>query len=148
MSEALAWDLPAEDAIHLAELLAASDVVATPSSTLIIDAACAGTPILNVCYDGPDITHPALTVRRFLSYTHYAQAMSMGGAALANSFEEFVAKAKAYILDPTIDEQGREHLIRQQLGEFDGEAGRRTAQQLLALANFKSMALAPSESVS
>lgn len=134
MSDALAWDLPASDAQHLAELLAAADVVATPSSTLIIDAACAGTPILNICYDGPDLSSPALSVKRFMQYTHYALALSTGGAGLAHSFEEFVARANAYILDRSIDEQGRARLIRQQLGDFDGQAGKRTAERLLALA--------------
>jgi hypothetical protein len=137
MSDSLAWDLPAADAKHLAELLAAADVVATPCSTLIIDAACAGTPVVNVSYDGPDITHQALSARRFLQYTHYAHAIATGGAALANSFEEFVEKSKAYIADPTIDADGRARLIRQQLGEFDGNAGRRTAERLLQLASAK-----------
>jgi hypothetical protein len=135
MSDALAWDLPAADAVHLAGLLAASDVVATPGSTLIIDAACAGTPIVNVSYDGPSITDSALSARRFLQYTHYAHAIATGGAALANSFEEFVEKSKAYMADPTIDAEGRARLIRQQLGEFDGNAGRRTAERLLQLAS-------------
>jgi hypothetical protein len=134
VSEALAWDLPAADALHLAQLLAASDVVATPSSTLIIDAACAGTPIVNVSYDGPEKVAPALSARRFLKYTHYAHAMSTGGAALANSFDEFVEKTKACIADPAIDADGRARLIQQQLGDFDGNAGRRTAERLLALA--------------
>jgi hypothetical protein len=122
----------------LAQLLAAADVVATPSSTLIIDAACAGTPTVNVSYDGPDTVDPSLSARRFLQYTHYAQAIATGGATLANSFDEFVAKSKAYIGDPTIDRDGRARLIRQQLGDFDGNAGRRTAERLLLLATAKS----------
>lgn len=47
-SEKLAWDLPRNDSEHLSMLLAAADVVVTTNSTLSIDAACAGTPIVNI----------------------------------------------------------------------------------------------------
>lgn len=40
-SDKLPWDLPKAEAEHLARLMAAADVVATPGSTLMIDAACA-----------------------------------------------------------------------------------------------------------
>jgi hypothetical protein len=133
-SDKLAWDLPKEDAYHLAELLAAADVVVTPNSTLSIDAACAGTPIINLAFDGDAPVPPELSVRRFIHYTHAATILETGGIALAESVDDFVRLAKRYVADPTLGAEGRDRMIRQQLGRLDGRAGERTADTLLRLA--------------
>jgi hypothetical protein len=133
-SDKLAWDLPKEDATHLAELLGAADVVATPSSTLVIDAACAGTPIVDVLFDGDGPFEPRVRVARLAKYTHYAQILTTGGIAIARSIEEFVRLVEAYAEDPKRDEARRQEMIRQQLGCLDGQAGARTAEAILKLA--------------
>ncbi len=132
-SDKLAWDLPKEDAEHLAHLMAAADIVITPNSTLSIDAACAGTPIINVFYDGPEPIHPAMSAKRFMFYTHYSQILQTGGIAKAMSIEDFVRMAAAYIENPELDRAGREAIIRQQLNRLDGHAGVRTADLLWQL---------------
>ncbi len=132
-STSLAWDLPKQDAAHLAELLAAADVVSTPSSTLVIDAAAAGAPIVNVLFDGCQV-EAALSVRRFEKYTHYAKILATGGIARAYDIDEYVRQVDEYVDDPQRDDEGRQRLIEQQLGCLDGAAGRRTAQALMDLA--------------
>ena len=133
-SEKLAWDLPKEDAEHLAQLMAAADIVVTPNSTLSIDAACAGTPIINTFFDGEEPIHSALSARRFMFYTHYAQMLETGGIAKAESIGDFVRMADAYIENPQLDAEHREAILRQQFNRQDGQAGARTAERLWQLA--------------
>jgi hypothetical protein len=128
----LCWDMPKADATHLLQLLAASDLCVTTSSTLSIDAACAGTPIANVFFDGCDVD-AAVSVARFQRYTHYAKILATGGIAIATTIEEFQRIMERYCADASADQAGRDAIIRQQLGTLDGCAGRRTAMRLLEL---------------
>lgn len=129
----LEWDLPKNDADHLRNLLASADMVVTTSSTLSIDAACAGTPIVNVFFDGRQV-HPAQSVARFKKYTHYAKILSTGGIYIADTPEQFTAAMHRYAEDRQADAELRERIITQQIGTLDGRAGIRTAEQLLELA--------------
>ncbi len=144
-SEQLAWDLPQSDAGHLAHLLAAADVVSTPSSTLVIDSACAGTPIVNVLFDGPTAVEPARSVARFAHYTHYRQILETGGIAIARSIEQFVQMAGDYLNNRQLHQQQRQNIITQQLGALDGQAGQRTGERLLRLAQIAQRDSAASE---
>jgi hypothetical protein len=129
----LEWDLPKDDADHLKCLLAASDAVITTSSTLSIDAACAGTPIINVFFDGREV-HPAQSVSRFKNYTHYAKILETGGIFVADSSSQFAEALCRYSRDNTTDAMQRERIIAQQIGVLDGFAGERTATKLLQIA--------------
>lgn len=129
----LHWDLPREDAKHLASLLTAADVVLTPNSTLSIDAACVDAPIVNLFYDGRDYDAGPLTAERFRRYTHYAKILETGGIAEVFSPDELRAAIDAYLLDPTLHAAGRAAIVTQQLGRLDGLAAERTAHKLLAL---------------
>ncbi len=133
-SDKLAWDLPPEDAMHLAELLAAADVVATPGSTLVIDAACVDTPTIGLAFDGDVELAPEFKTARFLDYTHYAQLLKTGGVPIAHSVDDFVRLVDEYVADPTLDGEGRRAILRQQFNQADGQAGVRTAEALFALA--------------
>ncbi len=131
---ALSWDLPKADAEHLSSLMAAADVVIATSSTLSIDAACTGTPIVNVFWDGPGDYQAELTARRFMEYTHYRQILQTGGIAKSESEEEFITAIGRYLTSPSQDQAERDAIVRQQMGRLDGKAGVRTAEALLRLA--------------
>ena len=115
------------------DLLAAADVVVTPNSTLSIDAACAGTPIVNVFFDGDAKIHPAMSSKRFMSYTHYSHILETGGIAKAMTIDDFVRFVNDYVADPEVHREGREAIIRQQLNRLDGHAGKRAADALLRI---------------
>jgi len=132
---ALAWDLPKEDSLHLADLLCASDVMLTPCSTLVIDAACTDTPAVSVLHDGPAAVHPRLSVRRFAHYTHYSRLLRTGGAARAYSFEECLRQIEAYLENPQLHRKERQTIVAEQLGRLDGLSGERTAGALLEIAS-------------
>lgn len=135
-SDQLSWDLPKSDAAHLADLIAASDVVVTTSSTLSIDAACLDTPIINVFFDGDVPVDPAVSTRRFMRYTHYAKILHTGGIAIAQTESQFCDAVQRYLADPTADQAGRQAILMQQFDRFDGQASRRTADELIDLAQY------------
>jgi hypothetical protein len=134
-SEKLAWDLPREDTKHLTQLIAAADVVATPGSTLMIEAACAGTPVVNVLFDGETTVPRAMSTQRFAHYSHHAKILETGGIATAYCITEFAAVVDAYVDNPALHQVGRDAIIRQQLNRLDGCAGTRTADTLLEIAD-------------
>lgn len=133
-SQKLSWDMPAKDSVHLRNLLNAADVLVTTCSTLVIDAACVDTPIINVFYDGKNYVDDGFSAKRFRDYTHYKHVLETGGIAVINSIPEFVEQVDQYIDNPKIDSNGRKRMLSQQLGMFDGNAGVRTADTLFALA--------------
>ena len=126
LSDSLPWDLPAGDLEHVAALLHAADVVITPQSTLTIDAACVGTPVVNVAVD-PEL-------RRCLRYTHYMNVLKHGGVWVAESMDELEHAIETYCADPTSHVRGRQEIVMEQMGKYFGGAGVRTAEVLFALA--------------
>ncbi len=112
--------------------MAAADVVVATSSTLSIDAACTGTPIVNIFWDGPGDCQAELTARRFMEYTHYRQILQTGGIAKTESEEEFIGAVDGYLTSPLQDQAERDAIVRQQMRRLDGEAGVRTAEALFA----------------
>ena len=125
-SEKLLWDLPKSDMVHLAELMTAADVVVTPQSTLTIDAACAGTPVVNVATD------PAFALT--YKYTHYQSVMRNDASWVVYSFDELMRAVDECIADRGNRETGRRALVEEQLGRYYGRAGDRVASVLLELA--------------
>lgn len=131
----LSWDLPKEDAVHLASLLAASEVVITPNSTLSIDAACLDRPIVNIFHDGPGFAAREMSAQRFMRYTHYAKILETGGISSSMRPEDFPDLVNQYLANPSLNHDGRQKILAQQFTKFDGQSGQRTADKLLELAH-------------
>lgn len=135
----LSWDLPKEDAIHLASLLAASDIVITPNSTLSIDAACLDRPIVNIFHDGPQLDAKEMSARRFMRYTHYAKILETGGISSSMQPEDFPELVNQYLAHPGLKRAERQAILTQQFNQFDGRSAQRTAEKLLSLAGSGAM---------
>ncbi len=133
----LSWDLPPEDQRHLASLLAATDVVFSPGSTLFIEGACVDVPMISTFYDGPENRTDGYSATRFKYYTHYAKMNAGGGVGEAFSQAELIEISNRYLADPSLDRAGRTEIVRLELGELDGQAARRTADYLLRFAGAK-----------
>lgn len=125
-SEKLKWDLPRQDMWHLTGLLKAADLLITPQSTLTIDAACAGTPIINLAIDK--------WFARVFKYTHYRDVVDSGGVWIVHSMDELMRATGQYLAKPELHRDGRERIVSHQMGQFFGRAGERTAAVLMDLA--------------
>lgn len=134
LSDKLDWDLPKSDSLHLAQLISAADVVVTTSSTLSIDAACAGTPIINVFFDGDNPIPKEYSIKRFMHYTHNAKLLDSGGIGKAYTIKDFVELVHSAISDSTKWKSRLGNIIRQQINVLDGRSGERTADILISLA--------------
>ncbi len=133
-SEKLAWDLPKEDNEHLASLLAASDIAVTPSSTLVIDAACVKTPSVSIFFDGSKAVSSEYSAKRFATYTHYEKILKTGGIGTAYSMKEFIGLINEYMKNRIRYQENTGKIVSQQLQSSDGKAGERTARILLEIA--------------
>jgi hypothetical protein len=124
------WD----DLRYLGALMWHSDVLINTASTTAIDAAVFDTPVVCAGFDGRATLPYRQSVRRFFDFTHFSKLLSTGGARVATSLEELVAATNAYLLDPSLDRQGRARLVAQQCGPLDGRAGARIGRHVVELA--------------
>lgn len=118
---------------HLADTLRHADVVVNTASSISIDAAAVGTPVVCVDFD----TRPGLpyhaSVRRFYDFTHQRPIVESGGVARVRTPEEMVGAIRRYLDDPALDSEGRARLVREQCHELDGRSGRRVGAAMLAM---------------
>jgi hypothetical protein len=123
----LQWALPDDEMVWLASLLKHSDVCLAVGSTLAIDAALAGTPIVAIAFDGKRQLPYHQSVRRTYDYTHYEPVVRTGGTPLAESEEQMVALTNRYLADRELDQAGRARIVREQAWCVDGRSGERVA---------------------
>ena len=124
-SEKLLCDVSKEDMTHLATLLASADILITPNSTLSIDAACFDLPIINLAVDKQ--------FARAFKFTHYSKLLTNKGVWVVESEKELLECVDQYLKNPALHCEGRKKIVKQQLGNYFGNAGVRTAEVLNGL---------------
>jgi hypothetical protein len=99
------------------------------ASTITLDACVVDRPVVNVAFDpvDPIISHH---VANYYCYEHYQPVIDLGAAALARNSEELIARIGEYLKDAARDAANRAKLVELQLGQTDGRAAERIAQQL------------------
>lgn len=126
------WTPTEDNTRHLGRTMAYSDVVINIASTVTVDAACFDTPSVNIAFDiKPRGNEYAGTVARYYRYTHYRLVVETGAAAIVHDPGALLAALKGYLADASRDREGRATLVRNQVGELDGQAWRRTADAIL-----------------
>lgn len=116
---------------QLADTLRHADVVVNAASSISIDAAAVGTPVVCVDYDAEPGTPYHRSVTRFYDFTHQAPVVRSGGITRARSPEEVVAAVQRYLADPGLDAEGRSRLVKEQCHRLDGQSGRRVGEAVL-----------------
>jgi hypothetical protein len=117
---------------HLADTLRYADVVVNAASSISIDAAAVGTPVVCVDYDAKPNVPYHRSVTRFYDFTHQKPVVASGGVTRARSPEDVVAAVKRYLADPALHADGRARLVREQCLVLDGGSGRRVGEAVLA----------------
>ncbi len=118
---------------HLADTLRHADVVINAASSISIDAAAVGTPVVCIDFDAEEGVPYHRSVRRFYDFTHQRPVVASGGVARCGSPEEVVRAVLAYLDDPERDAGGRARLVREQCHRIDGRSGRRAGEAVLEL---------------
>lgn len=124
-------DISLADLRHLAATMRYSDVVVNVASTISVDAAVFGTPVIGIAFDGPTPMPYLESVRRFYDMTHFKRLLATGGIRVANTFEELVDHLNAYLRNPALDSEGRQRIIQTECYTMDGRAGERIANFIL-----------------
>ncbi|MDZ4285083.1 MAG: CDP-glycerol glycerophosphotransferase family protein [Patescibacteria group bacterium] len=127
------WDMTREDAERLRDTLAHASLVISYASSIGIDAALMGRPVININFEiGESIGRvPSLRSPTFYYGTeHYRKALATGGIRLVGSVEELVEWTRRYLDNHELDRDGRERLVREQCAFMDGKAGERIAHAI------------------
>lgn len=115
---------------HLADSLNAADVVVTWASTMIVDAAAFGKPVVLVGFDETPRPYHA-GILKYYDYEHHQFILASGGVRLAKSPGELHDLVLRYANDPGLDQEGRAKIVREHCGVLDGRAGERLADYIL-----------------
>jgi len=129
------WDMTREDAERLRDTLAHASLVISYASSLGIDAALMGRPVININFEiGESAARvPSLRSPTFYYGTeHYRKALATGGIRLVGSIEELMEWTRRYLDNPELDRHGRERLVSEQCAFTDGKSGERIARAVLA----------------
>ncbi len=127
------WDFSVEHARRLPEELFASDVLVTTASTLAIDAAACGLPVICVAYDGARTLPHRHSVARWYETEYYTNVLKENAIVLAKNDAELRAALIAALAHPERRQKERQRLVERFAGILDGKAGKRIADFLTSL---------------
>jgi CDP-glycerol glycerophosphotransferase (TagB/SpsB family) len=127
-------DLPWSEVEEMVRLINGSDVVVNMFSTMQLEAALADKPVINVAFDpGPvPVNQKSLTEEE--TQYHNSRLVRAGGVRLARSREDLIEHINQYLIDPTLDQQGRRTIVERECGPLDGRSAQRIADFILAVA--------------
>lgn len=126
-SDGLAIDVMPEHQRHLGDTLCHSDVVVNVASTISIEACIFDTPVVNICFDGPDESPYVRSARRYYSFTHYVNITSRDAVRVASTPGEMASHIDRYLADPSLDRAGRRRVVQEQCQFMDGRSAERVA---------------------
>src|SRR3989344_13302 len=127
------WDMNRDDFKELADTLYYSSVVLTYPSTMVIDAAAFKKPVINLDIDFPNTPRNFLTW--FYEVDHYQPVLKTKAAPVVKTKAEMAEWIKKFLKDPEINKKEREELVKLECEPFDGRAGQRVADFVLAQIN-------------
>lgn len=120
------------DVVHLMNTLWHMDLLVHTASTLGVEACIFDKPSITLAYDGHASLPAGLSTARYYDYVHLRRVEATGGMPVARNFNELVARANAYLADPSLDRAGRERIVKESAHHIDGKAGERIASALIA----------------
>ncbi len=115
----------------LIDSLSHASVVVTGQSTIAIDAAAFGKPIVIIYFDSEPRAYLD-SVRRYYDYEYYAPLLQSGGLRLAKDMRELKHLTEEYLAHGELDRAGRVKLIEGQAWKTDAQSTSRLVELLLA----------------
>jgi CDP-Glycerol:Poly(glycerophosphate) glycerophosphotransferase len=125
--DGLAVDVTAAAQQHLADTLFHSDVIVNVASTIAVEAAIFDTPVVNVSFDGEVPSDFARSAQRYYRFTHYVNVTRRQAVRVAETPDAMIAYVNRYLVDPSLDSEGRRQVVQEQCQFFDGRAAERVA---------------------
>ena len=126
-----------EDMPEKSSMMAHSDVFLTVYSTMVVEAACHGSPIVSACLDTPGgwnrprkFSLPLSEIGNWPTHDRFRRA---GAGQVAYTEPELRQAIDYYLQNPAADWEAREAFIKRECSFTDGSAGRRTGEYLVSL---------------
>ena len=120
------WDMTSEEMGELANTLYHMSVLVCHASSISVDAAVFGKPVINIGFGIEDDN-----AKRLYGMTHYQQALQTGGIRMVASRDELIRWVRTYFDNPSTDAEERKLLTREQCEFLDGKSGERIGLFLL-----------------
>lgn len=125
------WDMSFSDLQHLTDTLYYASILVCYATSLSIDAAIFGKPVININFEVKEKQKPSETPTYFYKTAHYVKAGQTGGIRFVNNSQELLSWINKYLENPALDRAGRERLVKEQCWRLDGLAGECIGRLLL-----------------
>lgn len=126
------WDMTEADLEGLNASLHFASVLVTYTSSISIDAAVVGTPVINIDFLLAPVREHLKTPTFYYGTEHHSNAVATGGFRIVKSKEEMKHWINAYIQDPSLDADKRKKLALEQNYKLDGKSAVRIAEAILS----------------
>lgn len=127
------WDMKDESNAHLVNSIRHASVVVTAGSTMMIEAALCGKPVITVGFDPGSQERYWFSIARWVEMAvHIVDLLRTRGVRVAHSRDELAIKVSLYLQDPSQDTDYRQRLVERFVGPHRGDAGSEIARQMLA----------------
>ncbi|MFV2044894.1 MAG: hypothetical protein ACC700_16870 [Anaerolineales bacterium] len=126
-----------EDMPEKSSMMAHSDVFVTVYSTMVVETAIHGSPIVSLCLDTPGgwktprkYSLPLSQIGNWPTHQRFREA---GAGKVVYTREQLAQAVNTYLEDPDVDQGHRNAFVQREVTYTDGSAGRRTGQFLAGL---------------
>ncbi|MCL5030745.1 MAG: CDP-glycerol glycerophosphotransferase family protein [Bacteroidetes bacterium] len=125
------WKTSEEGLLDLISSLKYSDVIINVASTITIEAAVFGTPVINIAFSNsePERFRKQILIRHH--QFHYKAVIESEGARLASNEQELFGFVNSYLEDRSLDEKGRKNLVNVLTNSCNGNTASRLAAKIL-----------------
>jgi hypothetical protein len=125
-------ELDRESLHHLIDTLHHCELVINVVSSLVIDAAVLGKPIITIGFEGWEEKVPfGSSVKRYLSDENMAKLLSAGGTTIVKDAQGLIEQINLYLENPELDKEGRQRIVKEQCWKLDGESKFRVANAII-----------------
>lgn len=124
-----------EDMPEKSSMMTYSDVFTTVYSTMVVEAAAHGVPVVSVCIDSP-VGWPGkftLPLSEIGGWPTHSRFLDSGAGKVALDEEQLRQTLNYYLENPWADYEARRQFIQEECTYVDGSAGHHTSKNLLSL---------------
>ena len=128
-----------EDMDEKSSMMAHSDVLVTVYSTMVVETAVHGTPIVAAVIDVPGGWNKpkkfSLSLKKIGNWPTHKRFLDAKAGRVASNEKELCEVINLYLKDPSLDAAERRKFIEDEITFTDGTCGRRTAEYILKVLN-------------
>ena len=123
------------DQIILANLMSHSDVVIQSRGSIALDAIAFDTPVISLAFDGDLARQPHDSFLLEYEYEHYKPLVTAEGTWMVGDYSELDKAIHSYLANPTLDAEGRQRILEEQIAPLDGKVSQRLVEYLVESAD-------------